>query len=159
MKRLDPTEAQMKAAVGAAVRQAREDAGLTREQFVAQLPFRVTVATLLNWELGHRGISYLRLVELAHALDETAPSLLERAIKNLELGPTHDCPPSAPAVSHHDLLLIVADYATRVTTMLLALNQSAMANNRHAVEDYAKRTASIRLHLSRIRRCACGNRR
>lgn len=78
------TEDKINVALGGEVRRAREAAGLTRPQLVTRLPFETTVATLLNWELGHRGISYARLVELARTLGETAPQLLKRALHRVE---------------------------------------------------------------------------
>lgn len=55
------TDAEVNIALGAELRSAREAAGLSRPQFVAQLPFKTTVPTVLNWELGHRAISYAKL--------------------------------------------------------------------------------------------------
>lgn len=78
------TEDKINSALGGEVRKAREAAGLTRPELVARLPFEVAVATLLNWELGHRGISYVRLAELARTLGESAPELLERALNQAE---------------------------------------------------------------------------
>lgn len=78
------TEEKINAALGGEVRRAREAAGLTRPQLVELLPFEATVATLLNWELGHRGISYVRLVELARTLNHSATQLLQRAIARVE---------------------------------------------------------------------------
>jgi hypothetical protein len=57
---------------------------LTRPELVAQLPFKTTVPSLLNWELGHRAISYARLVELARSLRRSAPGLLGRAIERVD---------------------------------------------------------------------------
>lgn len=78
------TDVAFNAALGLQVRQAREAAHLTRPELVALLPFKITVATLLNWELGHRSISYARLVELARALQRTAPDLMRAAIESVE---------------------------------------------------------------------------
>src|SRR3954453_7915583 len=79
------TEEDVNAALGAEVRRAREAAGLSRPELVAQLPFKIAVATLLNWELGHRAISYARLVEIGRTLNISAPNLLRRAIERIEL--------------------------------------------------------------------------
>lgn len=79
------TEESVNAALGAEVRRAREAAGLSRPELVAQLPFKIAVATLLNWELGHRSISYARLVEIGRALNVSAPDLLRRAIERVEV--------------------------------------------------------------------------
>jgi len=79
------TEEDVNAALGAEVRRAREAAGLSRPELVAQLPFKIAVATLLNWELGHRAISYARLVEIGRTLNVSAPALLRRAIDRIEL--------------------------------------------------------------------------
>lgn len=79
------TEEDVNAALGAEVRRAREAAGLSRPELVAQLPFKIAVATLLNWELGHRAISYARLVEIGRTLNIRAPDLLRRAIERVEL--------------------------------------------------------------------------
>lgn len=78
------TEEDVNAALGAEVRRAREAAGLSRPELVAQLPFKIAVATLLNWELGHRAISYARLVEVGRTLNSSAPDLLRRAIERVE---------------------------------------------------------------------------
>jgi transcriptional regulator with XRE-family HTH domain len=78
------SEDKINVALGGEVRRAREAAGLTRPQLVELLPFEVTVATLLNWELGHRGIAYVRLVELARTLNHSATQLLQRAIHRVE---------------------------------------------------------------------------
>lgn len=77
-------DAEVNVAVGAEVRAAREASGLTRPELVAQLPFKTTVATLLNWELGKRSISYARLVEACRTLNRTAPDLLRRAIDRVD---------------------------------------------------------------------------
>lgn len=78
----------MNAAVGAELRSARDAAGLTRPELVEQLPFKTTVPTLLNWELGHRAVGYARLVELARTLGRTAPDVLEAAIARVDCVPT-----------------------------------------------------------------------
>jgi transcriptional regulator with XRE-family HTH domain len=78
------SEEEVNVALGAEVRRSREAAGLTRPQLVAQLPFKIAVATLLNWELGHRSISYARLVEIGRTLNSSAPELLRRAIERIE---------------------------------------------------------------------------
>jgi transcriptional regulator with XRE-family HTH domain len=77
-------DADVNVALGAEVRSAREAAGLTRPELVAQLPFKTTVPTLLNWELGHRAISYARLVELSRTLNCTGHELLRRAIERVD---------------------------------------------------------------------------
>jgi transcriptional regulator with XRE-family HTH domain len=79
------TEEDLNAALGAEVRRAREAAGLTRPELAAQLPFKISVATLLNWELGHRAVSYARLLEVSRTLNVSAPDLLRRAIDRVEL--------------------------------------------------------------------------
>lgn len=78
------SEEEVNVALGTEVRRAREAAGLTRPELVAQLPFKIAVATLLNWELGHRSISYARLVEVGRTLNSSAPELLRRAIERIE---------------------------------------------------------------------------
>lgn len=78
------TDDDINAAVGAEVRRAREAAGLTRPELVALLPFKIAVPTLLNWELGHRAISYARLIEVGRTLHSSAPTLLCRAIERIE---------------------------------------------------------------------------
>lgn len=77
-------DADINVAVGAELRAAREAAGLTRPELVAQLPFKSTVPTLLNWELGHRAVSYARLVETARVLGRPAPDLMRRAIERVD---------------------------------------------------------------------------
>lgn len=77
-------DADVNVALGAEVRSAREAAGLSRPELVAQLPFKTTVPTLLNWELGHRAISYARLIEVSRTLNCTGPDLLRRAIERVE---------------------------------------------------------------------------
>lgn len=77
-------DSDINAALGAEVRSAREAAGLTRPELVARLPFRTTVPTVLNWELGHRAISYARLVELGRTLHRSGPELLRRAIDRVD---------------------------------------------------------------------------
>jgi transcriptional regulator with XRE-family HTH domain len=79
------TEEEINAALGAEVRRAREAAGLSRPELVERLPFKIAVPTLLNWELGHRAISYGRLIELGRTLNCSAPALLRRAIDRIEL--------------------------------------------------------------------------
>jgi transcriptional regulator with XRE-family HTH domain len=79
------TDDAVNAALGAEVRRAREAAGLTRPELVAQLPFKIAVATVLNWELGHRSISHSRLIEVARTLRTSAPALLRRAIDRVEV--------------------------------------------------------------------------
>src|SRR3712207_3665510 len=78
------TDEEVNTALGAEVRRAREAAGLSRPELAAQLPFKIAVATLLNWELGHRSISYSRLVEVGRTLNSSAPELLRRAIERIE---------------------------------------------------------------------------
>lgn len=78
------SEEEVNVALGAEVRRAREAAGLTRPELVARLPFRIAVATLLNWELGHRAIAHSRLVEVGRTLNCPAPELLRRAIERIE---------------------------------------------------------------------------
>lgn len=78
------TDADLNAAIGAELRAAREAAGLSRPELVAQLPFTTTVATLLNWELGKRATSYAKLVELARALHRRPADLLDRAVERVE---------------------------------------------------------------------------
>lgn len=72
-------------AVGTAVRRAREAEGHSRPDLAAILPFPVTAATLLNWELGKRAISYSKLVEVARVLNTTGPALLAQAIELVEV--------------------------------------------------------------------------
>lgn len=79
------TENDVNAALGAEVRRAREAAGLSRPELVAQLPFKLAVATLLNWELGHRAISHARLVEIGRVLNCRAWELLRRAVERVEV--------------------------------------------------------------------------
>lgn len=78
------TEADVNAALGAEVRAAREAAGLSRPELAARLPFPIAVATLLNWELGHRAISYVKLLEIARTLRRSGPELLGRALDRVE---------------------------------------------------------------------------
>ena len=78
------TENKIRVALGREMRRAREAAGLTRPKFVELLPFDGSVHTLLNWELGHRAISFARLVEVARLLGHTAPQLLQRALAKAE---------------------------------------------------------------------------
>jgi transcriptional regulator with XRE-family HTH domain len=78
------TDADLNAAIGAELRSAREAAGLSRPELVAQLPFTTTVATLLNWELGKRATSYAKLVEIARALHRRPADLLDRAVERVE---------------------------------------------------------------------------
>lgn len=78
------TDRDINIAVGAELRAAREAAGLTRPELVAQLPFPSTVPTLLNWELGHRSVSFARLVEVARTLGQSGPELLARALVRVD---------------------------------------------------------------------------
>jgi transcriptional regulator with XRE-family HTH domain len=78
------TDEEVNTALGAEMRRAREAAGLTRPELAAQLSFKISVATLLNWESGHRAISYARLVEVGRTLNSSAPELLRRAIERIE---------------------------------------------------------------------------
>jgi transcriptional regulator with XRE-family HTH domain len=78
------TDGTINRALGAELRRRREAAGLTRPELVEQLAFKVTVATLLNWELGYRAISYARLVEIARTLHTSAPEMLRCAIEHIE---------------------------------------------------------------------------
>lgn len=78
------TDAEVNAALGAEVRAAREAAGLTRPELVAELPFTTSVPTLTNWELGKRTISYAKLVELSRTLRRNGPDLLRRAVERVE---------------------------------------------------------------------------
>lgn len=71
-------------AIGAEFRKAREKAGYTRLELVKLLPFEIKVPTLLNWELGHRSISYTRLIQSAPTLGTTAPELIKRAMERIE---------------------------------------------------------------------------
>lgn len=75
-------------ALGAEMRAAREAAGLTRPELVAQLPFKTTVPSVLNWELGHRAASYARLIEWGRALNRPAPDLLRGAIERVDSIPS-----------------------------------------------------------------------
>jgi transcriptional regulator with XRE-family HTH domain len=77
-------ETEVNAALGATVRLAREAAGLTRPELAERLPFKVSVQTLLKWELGYRAISYGRLVEVGRTLGCTSPDLLRQAIARIE---------------------------------------------------------------------------
>jgi len=69
-------------ALGAEIRRAREQHGLTREEFVRLLPSGIGDRTLLCYEHGQRYISCARLKELAAALKVPAWELFRAATKS-----------------------------------------------------------------------------
>ena len=81
----DLSDKTLNTALGSEVRRLREKAGLTRPDLAALLPFDLSVAALLNWELGERSISYVRLIWLGRILGVSAPELLRRAIERIEV--------------------------------------------------------------------------
>lgn len=78
------TEEKINVALGGEIRRARVAAGLSRPKLVELLPFEITVASLVNWELGKRGIAFMYLVEVARTLNYSATQLLQRAIARAE---------------------------------------------------------------------------
>lgn len=74
--------------IGAAIRQARRDAGLTVRQVAEVLG--VSAATISAIENGKTGISVARLSALAHALSTSTASLLARASQPQRGGAAHD---------------------------------------------------------------------
>jgi transcriptional regulator with XRE-family HTH domain len=64
------------AALGRQLRRRRAARGWTRKDLLSRLPGDLSVQTLATYELGTRGISVLRLVEICAALGTTAHELL-----------------------------------------------------------------------------------
>lgn len=91
----------MTAAVGAEMRLAREAAGFSRRTLVAALPFQVAAATILNWEHGHRAISFGRLVSFGLAVGVPAPDLLRRAVERAQAAQA--APSDGPADTREQL--------------------------------------------------------
>jgi transcriptional regulator with XRE-family HTH domain len=77
----DVTERVISRTLGEELRRAREAKGWTRAQMVGLLPSGIGDRTLLSYEHGTRHLSVLRLVELSHALGNSAPSLLNQALQ------------------------------------------------------------------------------
>lgn len=135
-------DADINVALGAEARAAREAVGLTRPQLVAHLPFKITVPTLLNWELGHRQISYARLAELARALHRTAPDLLRSAIGRVESLQSQ--------LVELDPSLLAADTDPRFETLRVwAVNKHAATADKHADE-----SPRVRVHHTVVREWA-----
>lgn len=88
----DVSQSTISRTLGTELRRARERLGLSRQQLVAKLPSGICDRTLMSYEHGTRQVTALRLLELCHALEESTPDLLRRALQtaatyleNLEL--------------------------------------------------------------------------
>lgn len=67
--------------LGAELRAARKRRGWIRRDVQARLVPEVSLQTLATYELGTRGISVVRFVEVCDVLEESAPALLGRSLQ------------------------------------------------------------------------------
>jgi transcriptional regulator with XRE-family HTH domain len=72
-------------AIGEELRRAREAHGWSRLQLVERLPSGIGDRTLLSYEHGLRHPTVLRLIEIGHALEVAAPTLLARGLQRARI--------------------------------------------------------------------------
>ena len=72
-------------AIGEELRRARERKGLSRAQFVKELPSGIGDRTLLAYEHGLRQLTILRLVELSEGLRVPASIILAQALERARI--------------------------------------------------------------------------
>lgn len=72
-------------AIGAELRIAREERGLSRSSFVKRLPSGVGARTLMSYEDATRSLAITRFIEVCHELGVSATELLGRAFQRARI--------------------------------------------------------------------------
>jgi transcriptional regulator with XRE-family HTH domain len=112
----EPSDTAIARAIGEELRNARTAVGWSRLQLVSRLPSGIGDRTLLSYEHGTRHLTVLRLIELCHALEVAAPTLLNQAMQRAQIHLQNLALDDAPTTPKPATLAAVADHITEIIT-------------------------------------------
>lgn len=116
--------------LGAAIRDARLDAGYTQEELAKVL--RLTPATISRYELGIRRVSVNTLLQIANALDHPLSRLIPGADR---LKPDHTSEPDSPLRQAVRTVVQVMEQRPDLAPKVLEIIETSLAGEQGQVDD------------------------